>query len=149
MRKLMLFIEADERRYTVFCLCVASIFAVGLFEVLTYREAPPVHADQSYRYTHIATTTTASLTGAYSILHTLTINNAGASAVITIYDLPGPGSGATNLCTGTPTTNKVAIITVPASGALPQTLLYDMAFQNGICIQDATAASDITVTTIP
>ena len=134
---------------------LATLFAiVVLIALVSYKmveslKEPAVHADQSYRYTHIATTTTASLTGAYSILHTLTINNAGASAVITIYDLPGPGSGATNLCTGTPTTNKVAIITLPASGALPGTLLYDMAFQNGICIQDATAASDITVTTIP
>jgi hypothetical protein len=73
-------------------------------------------------------------------LHSLVINNPGASAVISIFDLAGAS------CTGTPSTNVKAIITLPASGGLPGTLLYDAAFANGICVQDVTASSDLTVT---
>jgi hypothetical protein len=128
---------------------ILATVGLGSYWAARLASAPSVHADETWRYVHITGTTAVSLTGSYSILHSLVINNAGASAVITIFDLPGPGSGATNLCSGTPTANKVAIITLPASGALPGTLLYDVAFNNGICIQDATAASDLTVSVKP
>jgi hypothetical protein len=72
-------------------------------------------------------------------LHTLTINTSGVSAVISVFDL------ATAACTGTPSTNVKAIITLPASGALPGSLLYDASFVNGICVQ-STVASDLTIT---
>jgi hypothetical protein len=87
----------------------------------------------------VTTTAATTIKATPGILHTVTINTAGASAVISIFDL------ATASCTGTPSTNTKAIITLPASGALPGTLLYDGQFVNGICIQ-STVASNITAT---
>lgn len=88
---------------------------------------------------HITTQTAAAVKTSAGTLHTLTVNTAGASAVISIYDLSGAN------CTGTPS-NPVISITLPASGVLPGSLLYDKQFTNGICVQDTVASSDLTVT---
>lgn len=135
----------------VILLCV-PVF-VGLFEFGYYLPEhiaplnPRVSAQQSQSNlpsypigVHITTTSATVVKASAGTLHSLTINTAGASAVISVFDL------ATASCTGTPSTNVKAIITLPASGALPGTLLYDQQFVNGICVQSATAASDITAT---
>jgi hypothetical protein len=114
-----------------------------LIVLLAFTFSFPVQAqDGPFRYSHITDTNFHSVTNGYSVLHTLVINNAGASAVITIYD------ASLGNCKATPSV-IVAIITLPASGALPGTLLYDVGINNGICIQDVTAASDLTVTFKP
>jgi hypothetical protein len=101
----------------------------------------PCLADQTnFSYLHLAGSTTATaVKDGSGILHTLTINTAGASGVITLFDL------GKNACTATPSTNVIAVLTLPASGALPGSLLYDARFLNGLCIQDTVAASDQTV----
>lgn len=116
--------------------------------------ASTLYADSSpWRYVHMGTTTPG--TAAFSILngpgvlHSLTINTAGASAVISVFDLPSSGSGAAATCSGTPSTRVIAVITLPASGALPGTLLYDVSFQQGLCYQSATAGSDVTAAIQP
>lgn len=69
------------------------------------------------------------------VLHTITLNNPTATAVITIYD----NTSAAGTVIGT--------ITVPASPQ-PVTLTYDATFNTGLTINTATAASNITVTYI-
>lgn len=104
---------------------------------------PPTHAFPSvaYPWTNVVGTTSAtSVVSGPAVFHTFTLNTAGASSVITLFDL-----SAAN-CTGTPSTNKIGSITLPASGVLPGTLLYDISVKNGICVQDATASSDQTIT---
>jgi hypothetical protein len=97
----------------------------------------------SWLYLNITATGTFSVKTGNGVFHTLTVNTAGVSSVITIFDLGGTAS--TVPCTGTPSTRKIATITLPASGVLPGTLLYDISFQQGLCVLVATAASDLTV----
>jgi hypothetical protein len=90
-----------------------------------------------YNYRNItaaAPTTTVVATGA-GILHAITFNNPAATAVVTVYD--------NTAASGT----KIGTITVPAS-PMPVTLTYDVAFDIGLTITTATAASDITVSYI-
>lgn len=68
-------------------------------------------------------------------LHTVTINT-GAAGTLKIFDL------ASAACTGTPSTNIIASITVTA-GTL-QTLTYDANMSAGLCVQ-ASAAMDVTI----
>lgn len=89
---------------------------------------------------HITGTTATAVKASAGTLHAIIINNGGASAVVTVFDL------ATASCTGTPSTNVKAIIQGPAAGGLVGVLLYDMQMVNGICVQDTAASSDITVT---
>jgi hypothetical protein len=103
---------------------------------------PPTHAAPSpaYQWVNIAGSTSAtSVIDGPAVLHTMTVNTAGASSVITLFNL-----SAAN-CTGTPSTNKIGTYTLPASGVLPGSLLYDLNVSNGICVQDGTAASDKTI----
>ena len=115
---------------------------LALFAIRLLNPWPPTHAAPStaYPWTHVASSTSAtSIVSGPAVLHTFTLNTAGASSVISIFDLSAAS------CTGTPSTNVYAVFTLPASGVLPGTLLNDARFANGICIQDATAASDQTV----
>jgi len=62
-----------------------------------------------------------------------------AAGTISLFDLV-PAS-----CTATPATNVVSVITEFASATPPPpAYLYDVLFQNGICVK-ASAAMDITV----
>jgi hypothetical protein len=89
---------------------------------------------------HISTTSATVVKGTPGTLHTITFGTDGASAVVTVYDIAAAG------CTGTPASGAQLIITLPASGGLPGSLLLDKQFTYGICIQSATAASDINAT---
>lgn len=120
---------------------LAILAALAVIAIVTMGQAGGNLPGASYPIVIHDTTTSATIVKANGgTLHTLVINNAGASAVISIFDL------ASASCTGTPSTNVKAIVTLPASGGLPGTLLYDAQFQNGICVQDVTAASDLTIT---
>lgn len=90
-----------------------------------------------YSYANItaAAPTTTTLRTTAGILHTITFNKPVATAVVTVYDSTD-ATGAT-----------IATITVPAS-PMPVTLTYDVAFNTGLVITTATAASDITVSYI-
>lgn len=94
--------------------------------------------EQQMTYTHItlaAPTTTVVKSGA-GLLHAVTINQAVATGVITIYD--------NTAASGT----VIAVITQPAAVlATTQVVLYDVKFATGCTIVTATAAQDITVST--
>lgn len=85
-------------------------------------------------YSHIAGTTATAVKGVGGTLHTLTVNTP-AAGTISIFDL------ASAACTGTPSTNTVAVLTIGASTA-PTTFTYDTALVNGICVK-ASAAMDL------
>lgn len=90
-------------------------------------------------FTHVTTTTATSAKGTAGFLHTLNVNTA-AAGTISVFDL------ATAACTGTPATNIVAVITVPAAtNGLPP-FLYDVNLVNGICVKSS-VAMDYTVST--
>lgn len=90
-------------------------------------------------FTHVTTTTATSAKGTAGFLHTVNVNTAAAGTV-SIFDL------ATAACTGTPATNIVAVITVPAAtNGLPP-FLYDVNLVNGICVKSS-VAMDYTVST--
>jgi hypothetical protein len=95
----------------------------------------PGQARLANQYTHITGTTATVVKATYGVLHTVSINTGGAGTV-SVFDL------ASASCTGTPSTNTVAVITAVA--ATLQTFTYDTNLLNGICVK-ASAAMDITV----
>lgn len=92
-----------------------------------------------YNYSNItaAAPTTTVVKSGQGILHSITVNTAADTGVITVYDNT---SG-----TGT----KIATITttIAASGS-PTPLIYDVTFNTGLTIVTSTAAQDITVSFI-
>lgn len=91
-----------------------------------------------WKYVNItaAAPTTTAVKAGPGVLHTITFNKPTATAVITLYDNTAASGSA-----------LVGTITIPASPQ-PITLHYDAAFNTGLTITTATAASDITVTYI-
>ena len=87
-----------------------------------------------YNYTNItaAAPTTTVVKSGLGVLHAITFNKPTATCVVTLYD----NTSAAGSIIGT--------ITIPAN-PMPVTLLYDVAFNNGLTIVTATGASDITV----
>lgn len=94
-------------------------------------EAAPVE-----NYLHIASAATTPVKATAGVLHKITVNTSAAGTV-TVFDYP---SGT---CTGSPSGNVVAVITLAASQA-PETLTYDAHMANGICVETS-AAVDLTV----
>lgn len=91
---------------------------------------------QIYKYKPItaADPTTTSVKSGAGYLHTITINTAAASGVITVYD--------NTAASGT----KIATITQPATLLkTSETLTYDVAFSTGLTIVTSGAAQDITI----
>jgi hypothetical protein len=106
---------------------------------LSYEFFPPGIPLNSNQYTHVTTTTATAAKATPGFLHAVTVNTA-AAGTISIFDLP------TASCTGTPATNIVAVITVPAAtNGLPP-FLYDVNLLQGICVK-ASVAMDFTVST--
>ena len=95
----------------------------------------PGSSHPSYTYTHVTGTTATSAKAVTGFLHTIAVNT-GASGTISVFDL------AVANCTGTPSTNTVAVITATATTL--QTFTYDSNFANGICVK-ASAGMDFTV----
>lgn len=102
---------------------------------LDYSFALPGLPVPAFQYTHITGTTATVIKGTLGVVHTVAINT-GAAGTVSLFDLPAAS------CTGTPSTNTVAVITA-VSGTL-QTFTYDANFLNGICLK-ASAAMDLTV----
>ena len=89
-------------------------------------------------YTHITGTTATVIKAGPGTVHSLVVGTS-AAGTISLFDLV-PAS-----CTATPATNVVSVITEFASATPPPpAYLYDVLFQNGICVK-ASAAMDITV----
>lgn len=87
-------------------------------------------------YTHITGTTATAVKTVPGTLVSVTVNTP-AAGTISVFDL------ATAACTGTPSTNTVAVITATATAPIA-TLLYNVGLLNGICVK-ASAAMDFTV----
>lgn len=105
---------------------------------------PPTHAAPGFTYLGLVVTGTTNPTpikDGPGIIHTWSLATAGASSVITIYDLSKAN------CTGSLSGTVIyGPVTLPASGVLPGSILLDQNFFNGLCIQNTTAASTQTVT---
>lgn len=101
-----------------------------------YLLAQPGRAiNQAYQYVHITGTTATAIKTGPGFVHNVIINT-GASGTVSLFDL------ASASCTGTPSTNTVAVITTTTStlASFP----YDDNFLNGICLK-ASAGMDLTV----
>ncbi len=94
---------------------------------------PPQSIGWLKSYITLAAPTNTVVKAAAGFLHTITFNNPGASAVITVYDNTAASGTA-----------LIGTITMPAS-PVPTTLIYDVVFNTGLTIHTATAASDISV----
>lgn len=87
-------------------------------------------------YSHVTGTTATEVKASTGTLVSLNVNTP-AAGTISIFDL------ASASCTATPSTNTVAVITATSTAPLG-TFLYNLLFQNGICVK-ASAAMDFTV----
>lgn len=89
-------------------------------------------SNPSYNYTNLAANATTLIRTGPGLLHSITVNKAGATAnVVTVYD--GLSASGTKIATLDGT-------------QIPGTLLYDVAFSTGLTIVIATGtAADITV----
>lgn len=71
-------------------------------------------------------------------LRRITVTTEVVSSTIKLFDL------ASASCTGTPSTNPKAILTMPATVANPFTLEFQQVFANGICVLTS-GATNLTV----
>lgn len=71
-------------------------------------------------------------------LRRITVTTEIASATIKLFDL------ASASCTGTPSTNPKAVLTMPATVANPFTVEFQQSFANGICVLTS-GATNLTV----
>lgn len=97
----------------------------------------PLWVTASGEYTHIAGTTATAIRNTEGQLDSIIVNTA-AAGTITVFDL------ASASCTGTPSTNVVAIITEAATPTTDE-IVFHAHLHNGICVK-ASAAMDLTVT---
>lgn len=71
-------------------------------------------------------------------LRRITVTTEVVSATIKLFDL------ASASCTGTPSTNPKAVLTLPATVANPFTVEFQQSFANGICVLTS-GATNLTV----
>lgn len=102
---------------------------------LEYIFAPPGAGPAATQFSHITGTTATAVKATSGFLHTLSVNT-GAAGTVSVFDL------ASASCTGTPSTNTVAVIT--ATTTTLQTFPYDVNLLNGLCVK-ASVAMDLTV----
>lgn len=120
-------------------LIVLSAYLLGVSSDLTNasKKFGAVAITPGFSYFATSTAGTYLIRSTPGVLHTLTLNTAAAGAIV-LYD-----QAATSTATGCMTSSPI-IATIKASTA-EQTLTYDLALKNGLCITGA-AATDITVT---
>jgi hypothetical protein len=87
-------------------------------------------------YAHITGTTATSVRSGGGTFGGINLNTSGAGT-ISVFDL------ASVSCTGTPSTNTIAVLTIAATENA-RSIPFNVAVQNGLCIK-ASAAMDITV----
>ena len=87
-------------------------------------------------YSHIPNTTATAVKGSSARLVAIAVNTP-ASGTVSIFDL------ASGSCTGTPSTNTIAVLTVGSTNA-PNSVMYNLQASNGLCVK-ASATMDITV----
>jgi hypothetical protein len=105
---------------------------------LDYELSTPGTAPLAYQYSHIAATTATAVKAVSGFVHTVTVNTSAAGTV-SIFDL------AAASCTGTPSTNTVAVITTPSATTGLASYTFDVNTLNGICVQESAGSMDVTV----
>jgi len=89
--------------------------------------------------THIVGATTVQIVKhAAGVLHGLAVNTP-AAGTIAIYDVPQDG------CTGTPSNTLLKANITLTGSSQPETILYDMGMNGGICVLPSSATMDLTV----
>lgn len=86
----------------------------------------------------ISTAATTAVKATSGTLRRITVTTEVASATIKLFDL------ASASCTGTPSTNAKAVLTLPATISNPFTLEFQQSFANGICVLTS-GATNLTV----
>jgi hypothetical protein len=81
---------------------------------------------------------TTSVKATAGTLRRVTVTTEVASATIKLFDL------ASASCTGTPSTNPKAVLTLPATISNPFTVEFQQSFANGICVLTS-GATNLTV----
>ncbi len=111
--------------------------SAGANAAIRYGQGQPAPAwmAQVGEFAHITSTTASAVKASSGILMRLSVNTPAAGTV-SIFDL------ASGSCTGTPSTNTLAVVTVTAS-TQPQPIAFDAHTLNGICVK-ASVAMDLT-----
>lgn len=104
-------------------------------DLSTSASAVQLIASNSSVITAAATTAVKATAGT---LRRVTVTTQVASATIKLFDL------ASASCTGTPSTNPKAVITLPTTVGNPFTLEFQQSFANGICVLTS-GATNLTV----
>lgn len=86
----------------------------------------------------ISTAATTAVKATPGVLRRIIVTTQVAAATIKLFDLVSAS------CTGTPSTNPRAVITMPATVGIPFTLEFYQAFTNGICVLTS-GATNLTV----
>lgn len=86
----------------------------------------------------ISTAATTAVKATAGTLRRITVTTQVVNATIKLFDL------ASASCTGTPSTNPKAVITLPATVGIPFTLEFQQPFVNGICALTS-GATNLTV----
>jgi hypothetical protein len=86
----------------------------------------------------ISTAATTAVKATAGTLRRIAVTTQVASATIKLFDL------ASASCTGTPSTNPKAVITLPSTVGNPFTLEFQQSFANGICVLTS-GATNLTV----
>lgn len=120
------------RPFAVVCLALAwYLLARGDLNPSGF-QPPPSTA------TVIATAATTAVKATAGTLRRITVTTEVVSATIKLFDL------ASASCTGTPSTNPKAVLTMPATVANPFTVEFQQSFANGICVLTS-GATNLTV----
>lgn len=107
-----------------------------LYQINYSFQQPGFTATLATLYNHITATTATVVKGTPGALTKIAINTP-AAGTISVFDLAAAG------CTGTPSTNVVAVITSGASD-VARTIPFDAYLHNGICVKTS-VAMDLTV----
>lgn len=86
----------------------------------------------------ISTAATTAVKATGGTLRRISVTTQVANATIKLFDLVGAS------CTGTPSTNPRAVITMPATVGIPFSLEFQQSFANGICVLTS-GATNLTV----
>lgn len=119
----------------------ASVAQVGTWTVQpgnTPNTTPWLHQFPASSSAVIATAATTAVKATAGTLRRVTVTTEIAAATIKLFDLAGAS------CTGTPSTNPKAVLTLPGAVANPFTLEFQQSFANGICVLTS-AATNVTV----
>jgi hypothetical protein len=116
----------------------AILLILGLFLLAHADLNPSGNLIQPSNSNVIIAAATTAVKATAGTLRRITVTTEVASATIKLFDL------ASASCTGTPSTNPKAVITLPATISNPFTIEFQQSFANGICALTS-GATNLTV----